>query len=76
MTTYTVFVPCTLSICFEIEAENPEDAINKALESDLTVRVLDEHRNDINVEEFMTHKRVTQGNVFYGVLNEIQVEEA
>jgi hypothetical protein len=64
MKTYTVYVPCTLSICFEIEAENHEDAINKALESDLTVRVLDEHRNDINVEEFEV------------LLNEIQAEES
>lgn len=76
MTTYTVYVPCTLSICFEIEAENSEDAIIKALASDLSARVMDEQRNDVCIEEFEMHRCVAEGNVFYGVLNEIQVEEA
>jgi hypothetical protein len=75
MKTYAVLVPCTVSICFEIEAENVEDAIDKALETDLTARVVDQHGNDIDVEDFEMHRHVTQGNVFYGVLDRIEVNE-
>ena len=75
MNTYTVYAPCTMSICFQVQAENPEDAIAKALETELTARVLDAHNNNVRIEDFEMHRHVTQGNVFYGVLNELEVEE-
>ena len=64
-----------MSICFQVQAENPEDAIAKALETELTARVLDAHNNNVRIEDFEMHRHVTQGNVFYGVLNELEVEE-
>ncbi len=75
MKTFTVLVPCTLSICFEVEAEGKIDAISKALQTEFTVRVIDENQVDVNVEQFEIHEYVIKGNVFYGVQDKIEVEE-
>ncbi len=75
MKTFTVWVPCTLSICFEVEAEDCKDAISKALQTEFTVRVIDKDQVDVDVEQFEIHEYVTKGNVFYGVQDKIEVEE-
>jgi hypothetical protein len=75
MKTFTVYVPCTLSISFKVEAEDCKDAIDKALQTELTVQVIDEHRNNVDIEDFDMHEYITKGNVFYGGQNKIEVEE-
>ncbi|ALM62171.1 hypothetical protein AXI64_gp179 [Vibrio phage qdvp001] len=67
MKSYEVLVPITGYIVVEVEAENEKEAIDKAFESDdLTID---------NINEWDTHENIVQGNVFYGVKNEVEVEE-
>jgi hypothetical protein len=75
MKTFTVLVPCTLSISFKVEAEDCKDAIDKALQAELTVQVIDEDRNNVDIEDFDMHEYITKDNEFYGGQNKIEVEE-
>jgi hypothetical protein len=66
MTKYSVQLPVTGYIIKEVEAANEAAAIEAALELPATA---DE------IEEWQTHKQVTQGNVCYAVLNDANAEE-
>ncbi|BAY20761.1 hypothetical protein NIES2100_05050 [Calothrix sp. NIES-2100] len=66
MATYIVRVPFTGYVSVKIEADNEQDAIRNALESDIDV-------ND--ADKIQYHGQIVKGNVFYGVLNKIEVEE-
>jgi len=66
MAKYLVSIPFTGYICVEVEADNEKDAITKARKEDLNVS---------NAEEVYFHDRITEGNVFTGVLNEVEVEQ-
>lgn len=67
MKEYEVLVPITGYIIVNVNAENKEDAVNKAFESDeLTLD---------NIEQWDSHECVVKGNVFYGTVNEIEVNE-
>lgn len=62
---FDVAVPITGVIYVTVEAENEEEAIEKALESEeLTLE---------NIETWEAHRHIVQGNVFYGEQNEIEV---
>lgn len=50
----------------EVEAENEEDAIEKALSSDLT---------SDDISEWEAVRQIVQGNVFYGHTNEAEAQE-
>lgn len=64
MATYTVYVPFTGYCTVEVEADNEEEAIQKALDE-----------ADINdPTEWEATRKIVQGNVFSGVKNEIEVE--
>ncbi|AGH31861.1 hypothetical protein VPIG_00003 [Vibrio phage PWH3a-P1] len=67
MKNYEVLVPITGYIIVEVEADNEKEAIEKAFESD--------ELNIDNINEWDTHEAIVQGNVFYGIQNEIEVEE-
>lgn len=64
--TYSVAIPITGVVYTEVDAENKEDAIRKALES--------EDVSLDNVEDWSSHKHVVQGNVFYGKLAQAEAE--
>ncbi len=67
MTTYTVYLPLSGVVELNgIEAASPEEAIEKALASDLK-------RTD--VLEWQTHRQLTTGNMLHAALNEAYVEE-
>lgn len=66
MTTYDVYIPITGFIKLEVQAENEDEAINKALKKEVTTD---------DIEEWETHNHVVKGNVFYGKLKEIEVLE-
>ena len=65
MRKYWVTVPVTARICVEVEAEDRESAIDKAF---------DEGTLD-DIEEWEMHEQIVDGNVFYGLINEIDVIE-
>jgi len=68
MKKYYVSIPFTGYCTVEVEAENKEEAIEKAWKSpNLDIR---------KAEEAEFHTCVADGNVCYARLNEIDVEEA
>lgn len=69
MAKYSVLIPCTCSILFEIDAESAEDAKQSALDSEFHLEV----SGPGDLCEFEVHEHVCKGNVFYGVLNSIEV---
>lgn len=79
MKRFAVRMPCTMSLYMEVEAETKEDAKEAAyaLNFGVVTKAADEAAEDaeLYIEEFEMHDYVTRGNVFYGVLNEIDIEE-
>ena len=69
---FNVRIPVSGFVEVTIEADNKEDAIERALDLDVDI-------NDpmlYNHCEFETHETiVTKMGVFYGILNEIEVDE-
>lgn len=66
MANYRLKVPFTGYVEVGIVADNEEDAERNVFESDLDF-------SDAVEVEF--HNKIVQGNVFYGVLNELEIEE-
>jgi len=67
--TYEVSIPFTGSIWTSIEADSEEEAIQLAIETcDPTLNPISEL--GFELDQWDLHNNVTQGNVFYGVLNE------
>ena len=74
MPRYNVIMPCTMSILLSVEAENKEAAKNAAFQLDFSIEISGEGEPEIL--EFESHETVCRGNIFCGVLNEIEVEDA
>lgn len=72
MKTYSIIVPFTGHMEVFIDAENEEDAINKAFEVDVELKGLPE-----NVEQFTWeyHRHITQGNICSAEYNDLEIEE-
>ncbi len=66
MKTYGVTLPITGTVYVEVEAESEDDAIEKALESEV---------DSDDIESWETHRKIVQGNVFYGGQNEADAQE-
>jgi len=62
---YMVSIPITGVAVLEIEAENEEQAVDMAFEK-VTID---------DIEEWDAVGKIIQGNVFYGIMNEFNVEE-
>ena len=71
MPSYRVFLPFTGVFFFEVEADSEEAAKDVAFEKDITLGA-----EGAEIYEWDTHKHIVQGNVFYGVQSEIEVEPA
>lgn len=64
MKTYGLYVPITGYVAVEVEAGTEEEAIQKALESDVSLE---------DVEEWEMHRTVVEGNFFHGLRNTYEV---
>lgn len=65
MKNYTVLIPITGYIEIEVDAEDKDSAIDKAFDSeDLKLD---------NVLEWEAHEHICEGNVFHGLMNDIDV---
>lgn len=71
MPTYDVYMPVTMSIIIQVEAENEEAAIDEAFEKDWRINIT----GDAELHECEMHKHVTRGNVCSAVLNSAFAEE-
>ncbi|MCY6957850.1 hypothetical protein [Clostridium brassicae] len=63
MKNYTVSVPISGWVCVSVEANNEDEAISKAFE-EATLE---------DLEEWEMHKCIVEGNVFHGLMNEIDI---
>lgn len=66
MKTYGVSIPVAGYIYIEIEAEDENDAKEKAFQSDIDIK---------DIEEWDVHEEICRGNVFHGNLNKILIED-
>lgn len=66
MKKYAVSLPFTGYMHLEVEAENEEDALDRAYEVEF---------NQDNIAALVYHKEICTGNVFHGVMNEYYIEE-
>ena len=76
MKTWNVTIPCTMAVVVTVEAEDEEGAKQAAMCVALEVDIKSDENSSADISEFETHEQIVKGNVFYGCLNEIEVEEA
>ena len=76
MPEYNVLIPCTMSISVSVEAENKEEAKSKALDVDLRVNLESDDPAGPEIYEFEMHRQIVEGNIYYGCINKMDVEEA
>ena len=74
MKTFSVILPVATSVNVAVEAETAEKAIEKAMELDLRFSVTGEGQPELG-EELVMPKVITQGNYFFGPVNEASAEE-
>ncbi len=70
---YSVDMPFTGHIWVVVEADNPEEALDKAMETNIQTSFPDTKDADVLGMEF--HRMVVEGNVFHGVKNYAEVTE-
>jgi hypothetical protein len=66
MASYTVMLPISGKLFVEVEADSEDAAIEAAMQSTLTLDL---------VEEWEAHREVLRGNVFYGIAREAYAEQ-
>ena len=77
MKTYNVTIPCTLSVCVTVEAEDEKSAKEAALNVDFRLDLQSEDKEaSPEIVEFETHEQICRGNVFYGCINKMEIDEA
>jgi len=76
MGSYYVEIPIVLKLMVSIEAESREDAREKVLNSDINIDINDEKKEFESIDyEWDIYERIVQGNVYYGIINEMSIEE-
>lgn len=71
MATYELAMPVTLSLNFTVDADSEEEALAKVYEESWSLGVT----GAAYIGECEMHEHVCKGNVFYGVLNDYEIEE-
>jgi hypothetical protein len=77
MKNYIVYMPITLSVAIQVEAETAKEAIRKAWDEpwSLSIEKVLPHNPNVHLHRMECHDIVAHGNVFSGVQNEIYAEE-
>jgi hypothetical protein len=76
MTKYVVYIPVTMSLAVEVDAESEEEAKDTAFNVDVIFQLMGSDKDSCKICECEFHEQVVRGNVFHGVRNELEVEEA
>lgn len=80
MNEYYVTIPCTMAVCVTVKADSEEAAIEAAFDITWSIDVAPFDDADAaaapEVVEMETHRKIVEGNVFHGCINEVEVEEA
>lgn len=79
MNFYNVYVPITGVLIVTVKAENENQAMEIALdsESEFQLKIEKLYKNseiEFDLTDFELQERIVSGNVFHGSLNEIDVE--
>ena len=75
MAKFIVFIPVTMSLAVEVEENSKEEAKQMAFDADINFELIGEDKDNADISELEFHEQVVNGNVFYGVRSEIEVEE-
>jgi hypothetical protein len=75
MATYIVHIPVTMDLVVKVEASSEEEAKQMAFDADINFELIGEDKDKADISEVEYHEQIVNGNVFYGVINEIEVEE-
>ncbi|MFQ3543548.1 hypothetical protein Q7A53_05635 [Halobacillus rhizosphaerae] len=77
MKTYYIEAPVVMKLMIGMRAESMEDAKEKILEGG-KISLNPEYKEDANIDfvdlEWEIHEQVVQGNVYYGNINELEIE--
>jgi hypothetical protein len=74
MPRYNISVPATAAIYMTIEADSEEEAKEKIWNVAFRIKMESDDPASPEIGEFELHECVTEGNVFNGVLNDIEIE--
>lgn len=76
MKKYHVEVPVVMKLMVGVEAENEDEAVNKVFNGEITFNpTFDENEFDFVDYEWDMYQKIVEGNVFYGMINNVHVEE-
>lgn len=73
MPKYDVRIPATAVFTITVEAESEEEA--KEIAFDTPIRLQVQTTQGLQLEELETHECIMEGDVFYGLLNDVEVME-
>lgn len=72
---FAVSMPITMHVSILVEADDEEKAKAAAFEADFGFDVVGPSKDKVEIIEWEMHSHVTRGNVYSGVINDIDVEE-
>jgi hypothetical protein len=72
---YWVRIPLAGIIAVNVEAENEEEAQQKAFSSEWNVSIESE-KNNVELDEIDQYEEIVSGNVLHAPLNEVEIDEA
>lgn len=76
MKTFYVSVPVVMRLSLYVEAEDEHEAKEKVLSGDISIDVTDRGNQFDGIDwEWEMHEKVVQGNVYYGITNEMEITE-
>lgn len=75
MPKFDVRIPFTGVLYIQVEAESEERAKEIAMDEPVHLQIRQNYVGGLQLEELETHDMITEGNVFYGLLNEVEVME-
>lgn len=70
---YTVELPFTGVAAILVEAESKDEAIEMAMNTDMRIQF--PNTKNAWCDECEYHEKIVEGNIFFGVQNEIEVTE-
>lgn len=72
---FAVSVPVTMHISILVNAPDETAAKDLAFQADFGLEVIGKDKDKVEIVEWETHSHVTRGNVYSGVINDIEVEK-
>lgn len=76
MKEYYVDLPLNAKVSVTVEANDEKEAIEKAKELAYNLEIKTESKDGVHIEEWDIYDKMLEGNFWYGIIYEADVEEA